>query len=129
MFLSVSIATISNFLQICTLWRYNYETSQPKSVSVQGNHQNWVPSLLPYKCWLIFIGMKQKKFQMADSKKLRFSTPPILKTFLRKFLGIGPWVSRINRCEGHWCGSTYIVVRLSDVRSKTGKKCIQQSSI
>ena len=34
-FLSVSIATISNFLQICTLWRYNfwrynYETSQPK---------------------------------------------------------------------------------------------------
>ena len=30
MFLSVSIATISNFLQICTLWRYNYETSQSK---------------------------------------------------------------------------------------------------
>ena len=29
-FLSVSIATISNFLQKCTLWRHNYETSQPK---------------------------------------------------------------------------------------------------
>ena len=29
-FLSVSIATISNFLQKCTLWRQNYETSQPK---------------------------------------------------------------------------------------------------
>ena len=29
-FLSVSIATISTFLQRCTLWRHNYETSQPK---------------------------------------------------------------------------------------------------
>ena len=29
-FFSVSIATISNFLQKCTLWRHNYGTSQPK---------------------------------------------------------------------------------------------------
>ena len=29
-FLSVSIATISTVLQKCTLWRHNYETSQPK---------------------------------------------------------------------------------------------------
>ena len=29
-FLSVSIATISTFPQKCTLWRYDYETSQPK---------------------------------------------------------------------------------------------------
>ena len=29
-FLSVSIATISNFLQKCTLWMHNYETSQEK---------------------------------------------------------------------------------------------------
>ena len=27
----------------------------------QGNHQNFDLSLLSYKCWLIFIGMKQKK--------------------------------------------------------------------
>ena len=29
-FFSASIATISNFLKKCTLWRYNYETSQSK---------------------------------------------------------------------------------------------------
>ena len=29
-FLSVWIATISNFLHKCTLWRHNYGTSQPK---------------------------------------------------------------------------------------------------
>ena len=29
-FLSVSIATISNFLQKCTLWRHDYETLQAK---------------------------------------------------------------------------------------------------
>ena len=26
----------------------------------QGNHQNFVPSSLPHKLWLIWIGMKQK---------------------------------------------------------------------
>ena len=37
MFLSVSIATISTFLQNFTLWRHNYETSQPKI----GQCVNW----------------------------------------------------------------------------------------
>ena len=35
-----------------------------------------------------------------------------------KISGIGPWVSRIDRCKGHWCSSTYIDVRLSDISSK-----------
>ena len=43
--------------------------------------QNFDPSLLHYKCRMIFMGMKQKKIlekkiKMTDSKKLRFSTPP-----------------------------------------------------
>ena len=40
-FLSVSIATISNFLQKCTHSRHNYGTSQPKIVwpkILKGNH-------------------------------------------------------------------------------------------
>ena len=41
-----------------------------------------------------------------------------------KISWIGPWVRRIDWCEGHWLSSTYIVVRLSDIRAKTGKKCI-----
>ena len=45
-FLSVSIATISNFLQKCTHWRHNYETSQPKIgqcewVSVLSQRVSW----------------------------------------------------------------------------------------
>ena len=32
--------------------------------------------------------------------------------------------SRIDRYEGHWCGSTYMIMRLSDLSSKTGKICI-----
>ena len=49
----------------------------------QGEHQNFNPSVLPYKFGLIFMGMKQKenyyyyfflrKNKMADSKKLSFS--------------------------------------------------------
>ena len=41
-----------------------------------------------------------------------------------KFSWIGPWVSRIDWCEGHWNVSTYMVVRLSDRSSKTDKKCV-----
>ena len=41
-----------------------------------------------------------------------------------KISWIVSWVSRIDWCEGHWCSSTYMVVRLSDVSSKTAKKCI-----
>ena len=41
---------------------------------------------------------------------------------IAKISGIGPWVSRINLWEGHWCGSTYMVVRLSDINSAMGLK-------
>jgi hypothetical protein len=45
------------------------------------------------------------------------------QNFFTKISGIGPWVGRIDSCEGHWCGSTYMVMRLSDISSKTVKKC------
>ena len=55
----------------------------------QGNYQNLDPSMLTYKFWLIFMGMKQKqkkvekkKIKMADSQKLSVS---ILNIFSRKF--------------------------------------------
>ena len=41
--------------------------------------------------------------------------------FFVKLFWIGPWVSRIEWCEGHWSGSTYMAVRLFDICSKTGK--------
>ena len=71
-------------------------------------------------------GMKQKKFWKKNPKwnwvfqNLQFS-------IIAKISGMGPWVSRINWWEEHWCSSIYMVVRLSDVSSKRGwkhKKCI-----
>ena len=41
--------------------------------------------------------------------------------FFMKILCIAPLVSGIDWCGGHWCGSTFIVVRLSDTSSKTAK--------
>ena len=38
-----------------------------------------------------------------------------------KFLWFGPWVSRIDWCEGHWNVATYMVVRLSDKQPKNTK--------
>ena len=95
----------------------------------QGNHQHFDTSLLTYICWLIFMAMKQNlfcffKFKMADSKKGHCPAPPILNIFFKEISWIGPWVGRIDWCEGHWCGSTVMALRLSDISSKTGKKCI-----
>ena len=42
------------------------------------------------------------------------------KKIFAKILEIGPWVSRINWCKGHQRGSTYMAIRVSDVRSKKG---------
>ena len=41
------------------------------------------------------------------------------------------WVSRIDWCEGHWCDSTHMVVRLSDITQKwpkNTKKCAKLRS-
>ena len=84
--------------------------------------------LLHYKYWLIFMRMKQKKiqkkFKNGRLKKTEFFNSANSQYFFSKISWIGPWVSRIDWCEGHWCGSTYMAVRLSDISSKTGKKCI-----
>ena len=42
-----------------------------------GNHHNWVPSVLSNRFWLIFMGMKQRNWELVDSKKMSFSNPPI----------------------------------------------------
>ena len=65
-----------------------------------------------------------KKIQNGRLKKTSFSSSANSQYFFMKFLWIGPWVSRIDWCEGHWFGSTYMVVRLSDISSKTDKKCV-----
>ena len=73
----------------------------------------------------------KKNFKMADLKiqngrlkKDSFSSSANSQYFFMKFSWIGPWVSRIDWCEGHWFVSTFVAVRLSDISSKTGKKCI-----
>ena len=49
---------------------------------------------------------------------------PILYIFLWKYLGLvlAPWMCKIDWCKGHWCGSMYMAMRLSDISSKTAKK-------
>ena len=98
-----------------------------------GNHKNFYLCLISKNFWLILMELKQKsfffffwkiKFKMADLKKSAFFKIANSKYFFLKISWIGPWVSRIEWCERHWCGLTYMAVRLSDISSKTGKKCI-----
>ena len=67
--------------------------------------------------------MKQK-IKMAILKKLSISMTTKSWAIFANISPIGPWVSRINWCQGHWFCSTYMVVRLSNVSSIYCKKCI-----
>ena len=64
----------------------------------------------------------KKKIQNGGFSKWPFFKIDNSQKFFVKISWIGPWVSRIDWCEGHWCSSTYMVVRLSDIRAKTAKK-------
>ena len=63
-------------------------------------------------------------FSKWPPKKNLFFKITNSRNFSAKISWIGPWVSRIDWCEGHWFGSTYTAVRLSDIRPKTGEKWI-----
>ena len=67
---------------------------------------------------------RKKKFKMANFSKCLFFKMANSQIVFAKILQIDPWVSKIDWCKGHWWSSTYMVVRLSDTRAKTGKKCI-----
>ena len=58
------------------------------------------------KIWIVF-------FKMDNLKKLRF------QKFSARISWIGPLISRIDWCKGHWCGSFYMVARLSGISSIT----------
>ena len=64
----------------------------------------------------------EKKIQNGRLKKSSFFKIANSQNFFTKISQMGPWVSRIEWCEGHWCSSTYMAVRLSDKSSKTAKK-------
>ena len=87
--------------------------------------QNFDPSLLSKKLWPFYMRMKQKKFffskikfQNGRLKKSLFSKIANSQKIFAKISWIGPWVSRIEWCEAHWYGSTYMTLRLSNISSK-----------
>ena len=69
-------------------------------------HKNWVPSILIHNFWLILIRMK-KIFLFFEKKKFKIANSQYLFV---KIYWIGPWVSKIEWCEGHWSGSTYTTI-------------------
>ena len=62
-----------------------------------------------------FHGNKaKKKRQLKKKKNGRLKKTTFFKIansqyFFVKILWISRWVSRIDWCEGHWCGSTYMI--------------------
>ena len=63
----------------------------------------------------INLFFQEKKFNMANFSKWPFFKINNSQKFFVKISWIGPWVSRIDWCEGHWNVSTYMVMRLSDI--------------
>ena len=65
-----------------------------------------------------------KKIQNGQLKKTKFFKSANSQNVFAKISQIGPWLSRIDWCEERWWGSMYVVVRLSNISSKTGKEYI-----
>ena len=91
------------------------------SKSVVRFDQNFDPSLLTNKLWLIFMEKKQKKKifwkkdQNGQLEKTVFFKIANSQYFFVKIVWTGPWISRIDWCERHWFSSTNMAVRLSDI--------------
>ena len=73
--------------------------------------------------WFYWRSIK-KKFLKKKIRNAHLSKCPFFKIsnpqiFLSKISWIGTFVSRIDWCQRHWCSSTYMVMRLSDISSKT----------
>ena len=83
------------------------------------NHPLCRKKLICHIKGLDFSQRWSKKNQNGRLKKTSFSSSANSQYFFMKISWIVPWGSRID-----WCGSTYMVLRLSDIRSKTSKKCI-----
>ena len=66
----------------------------------------------------------KKKIQNGQLKKTACFHSANSKYIFPKISGISPWISRIVWCIGYRCDSTYMVLRLSDVSSKTLKKSL-----
>ena len=73
---------------LCTYTVQRNITHSKEFAGNQAKHRNFHPSVLPYIFVLIFMGMKQKKIKMADSKKLSFSTSSKAEQFMPKFHGL-----------------------------------------
>ena len=70
-------------------------------------------------CWVsILLRFQQEKQIQGWQTKILNGTPTGLAlrgypkgppSEVSKIIWIGPWVSRIDCCNGHWCGSIYMV--------------------
>ena len=89
----------------------------------QVNHQNFDPSLLTNNLWRVFMRIRHFFFFLNFRlKKIMFFKIANSQNLFVKISWIGLWVSRIDWFKRHWCISTYMAVRLSDIRPKTAKK-------
>ena len=84
----------------------------------------WYPSSFDWFWWRWSNKKKivcKKKIQNGRLKKTEFFKIANSHNFFVKILWIGPWVSRIDWCEGHWCSSTYMVefLRIGDFENQS----------
>ena len=66
-----------------------------------------------------FFFFFEKNIQNGRLKKSSFFKIANSRNFFAKISEIGPRVSRIEWCEGHWCSSTYVAVTKAQKQPKS----------
>ena len=92
---------------------HNVQRLQITDLRPKTTHGAWGLALYNVKLWIA-------RNLLETRENIKIKSHPFYHIIYDWFSWrwIDPWVSRINWCEGHWCGSTYIAVRLSDIGSK-----------
>ena len=89
-------------------------------------------SQCPVNNWcLAFVIWNKHTLSMVENDPLVFpfciwdGIPTMAINFITLILQVCTFSTQAS-CwgKGHWCGSTYMAVRLSDINPKTGKNCI-----
>ena len=105
---------------------YGREAVRPKLKNSQ-KHKKCI-----FWLFLSFCRTASRPYRLSQINALRINQSYYPKdqsikfsqNFFTNISGIRPWISRIDWWEDRWCCTTYIVERLSDISSKTDKKCI-----
>ena len=82
----------------------------------QGNHQKFVPSLLPYKCWLMFMGIEQKNKENFLKTNTKCIGQKLILKIRNLFIRENMWMVNRFLNRNLWSGNKVGIIKYFLIR-------------